>query len=127
MELTIAHWLYLAGTCIIILTMVFRQNVVVPAIVMSFFIGWAYSGSLLTGTQVIFNASLTAAGELFHIFLIIAIMTALLQSLKSVGADEQIVAPFQRIMKNGHLSFWILVCVTYAMSLFFFGLLHLCH
>ncbi|KHF37856.1 hypothetical protein [Halalkalibacter okhensis] len=119
MELTIAHWLYLAGTCLIIVTMLFRQNVVVPAILMSFVIGWVYNGSFLSGVQAIFNASLTAAGELFHIFLIIAIMTALLQSLKSIGADEQMVIPFQKVMKNGHLSFWILVFVTYSVSLFF--------
>ena len=119
MELTFAHWLYLIGTCLIILTMLFRQNVVVPAIVMSFLVGWTYSGSFLTGIHTIFNASLTAAGELFHIFLIIAIMTALLHSLKSIGADEQMVTPFQKVMKNGHLSFWILVMVTYSLSLFF--------
>jgi hypothetical protein len=119
MELTFAHWLYLAGTCLIILTMLFRQNVVVPAILMSFLIGWVYNGSFLSGVQSIFNASLTAAGELFHIFLIIAIMTALLQSLKSIGSDEQMVIPFQKVMKNGHLSFWILVLVTYSISLFF--------
>ncbi|GAE34308.1 hypothetical protein [Halalkalibacter akibai] len=119
MDLTLAHWLYLVGTLIIIVTMLFRQNVVVPALLMSFIIGWAYDGSFLNGIQVIFNASLTAAGELFHIFLIIAIMTALLQSLKSIGADEQMVSPFLKVMKNGHWSFWILVCITYAMSLFF--------
>ncbi|MCL7749409.1 hypothetical protein [Halalkalibacter alkaliphilus] len=119
MELTMAHWLYLAGTCLIIVTMLFRQNVVVPAILMSFLIGWVYNGSFLSGIQAIFNASLTAAGELFHIFLIIAIMTALLQSLKSIGSDEQMVIPFQKVMKNGHLSFWILVLVTYSISLFF--------
>ncbi|OLO26534.1 hypothetical protein BTR23_22855 [Alkalihalophilus pseudofirmus] len=59
---------------------------------------------------------LTAAGELFNIFLIIAIMTALLHSLKSIGADQQMITPFQKVMKNGHLSFWILVFVTYAIS-----------
>ncbi|MDT8861662.1 hypothetical protein N0O92_15700 [Alkalihalobacillus sp. MEB130] len=119
MELTFAHWLYLVGTCLIIITMLVRQNVVVPAIVMSFLIGWVYNDSFLSGLQAIFQASLTAAGELFHIFLIIAIMTALLRSLKSIGSDEQMVIPFQKVMKNGHLSFWILVIVTYSLSLFF--------
>ncbi|MGO4886801.1 hypothetical protein ACJ2A9_03505 [Anaerobacillus sp. MEB173] len=118
-ELTAAHWMYLIGTIVIILTMLFRQNVVVPAILVTFFVGWIYSGSFSYGLQTIFNASLTAAGELFNIFLIIAIMTALLHSLKSLGADQQMITPFQRVMKNGHLSFWIIVFVTYAISLFF--------
>ncbi|MBU9711516.1 hypothetical protein [Evansella tamaricis] len=119
MDLSIAHWLYLAGICLIIVTMIFRQNVVVPALIMSFVVAWAYSNSILDGIHSIFNASLTAATELFDIFLIIAIMTALLRSIKSIGADQQMVMPFQKVMKNGHLSFWILVVVTYFLSLFF--------
>lgn len=118
-ELTASHWMYLIGTCLIILTMLFRQNVVVPAIVMTFLVGWLYTGSFASGLQTIFQSSLTAAGELFNIFLIITIMTALLQSLKSLGSDRQMIIPFQRVMKNGHLSFWILAFVTYSLSLFF--------
>lgn len=119
MELTIAHWMYLLGTCIIIGTMLLRRNVVVPALFMTFIIGWIFSGSVIEGLQTIFTASVTAAGELFHIFLIIAIMTALLHALKSIGSDEQMIVPFQKVMKNGTTSFWILVFVTYALSLFF--------
>ncbi|MGD6831157.1 hypothetical protein ACQCT5_03270 [Sutcliffiella halmapala] len=119
MELTAAHWMYLVGTIVIIFTMLFRQNVVVPAIVVTFLVGWIFSGSFSFGLQTIFNASLIAAGELFNIFLIIAIMTALLHSLKSLGTDEQMITPFQKVMKNGHISFWVIVFVTYSISLFF--------
>lgn len=119
MVLTAAHWMYLIGTCVIILTMLFRQNVVVPAIIVTFLVGWIYSESFSFGLQTIFNASLIAAGELFNIFLIITIMTALLHSLKALGTDEQMIIPFQRVMKNGHISFWVIVFVTYAISLFF--------
>ncbi|ADC51789.1 putative transport protein [Alkalihalophilus pseudofirmus OF4] len=118
-ELTMSHWMYLAGTLLIILTMLFRQNVVVPAILMTFLVGWIFSGSLSIGLQTIFQASLIAAGELFNIFLIIAIMTALLHALKDIGADEQMITPFQKVMVNGHISFWVIVLVTYSISLFF--------
>ncbi len=119
MELTFAHWVYLAGTAVIIITMLCRQNVVVPAIVMTFLVGWTFSDTLLSGLQTIFNASLVAAGELFNIFLIIAIMTALLSSLKSIQADVQMIIPFQKVMKGGSVSFWVIVLVTYSISLFF--------
>ena len=119
MELTAAHWMYFAGTIIIILTMLFRQNVVVPSILVTFLVGWIFTGSFTVGLQTIFTSSLVAAGELFNIFLIIAIMTALLHSLKSLGSDEQMITPFQRVMKNGHISFWVIIFVTYAISLFF--------
>lgn len=119
MDLTAAHWMYLIGTCIIIITMLFRQNVVVPSIIVTFLVGWIFTGSFTAGLQTIFNGSLVAAGELFNIFLIIAIMTALLHSLKSIGADQQMITPFQKVMKNGHISFWVIIFVTYAISLFF--------
>lgn len=119
MELTAAHWMYLVGTLVIIFTMLFRQNVVVPSIIVTFLVGWIFSGSFIIGLQTIFNASLTAAGELFNIFLIIAIMTALLHSLKTLGSDQQMITPFQKVMKNGHISFWVIIFVTYVISLFF--------
>src|SRR5690554_1577366 len=118
-NLTLTYWIYLVGTLIIIATMLFRQNVVVPAIVMTFLVGLFYSESVIFGLQTMFNASLIAAGELFNIFLIIAIMKALLHALKDMGADEQMITPFQGIMKNGHISYWVIIFVTYVISLFF--------
>ncbi len=117
--ITLAHWLYLGGTLLIILTMLFRKNVVVPAIVSTFVVCFVYSSSVGVALQSTFRASLVAASSLFDIFLIIAVMTALLRSLKDLGADEKMIQPFQRVMRNGHISFFILVIVTYAISMFF--------
>nr|WP_257000980.1 hypothetical protein [Terribacillus saccharophilus] len=118
-DLTMAHWMYLAGTLLIILTMLFRQNVLVPSLLMTFLVGWMYTGTLVEGLQTTFSASLTAASELFNIFLIITVMTALLQSLKALRADERMIRPFGYIMTNGHTSFWVLAFITYCISLFF--------
>lgn len=119
MEMTLAHGLYLIGTLVIIATMLMRQNVVMASLIFTFLVAWAYSGHLVGGLQAIFNAIMTAAGELFNIFLIIALMTALLQALKRIGADERMIKPFEKVMINGHWSFWILAFVTYLISLFF--------
>jgi hypothetical protein len=119
MDLTLSHWIYLIGTLVIIMTMLFRKNVVVPAILVTFAVGWVYTESFVTGLQATFQASLTAAGALFDIFLIIAVMTALLHSLKAIQADQKMIVPFQKVMTNGHISFWVLIVVTYAISLFF--------
>lgn len=119
MELTVAHGLYLLGTLVIIATMLLRQNVVMVSLIFTFLVAWAYGGHLVGGLQAIFNAIMTAAGELFNIFLIIALMTALLQAMKEIGADERMIRPFEKVMVNGHVSFWILALVTYVISLFF--------
>lgn len=118
-QLTAAHWLYLAGVIAIVVTMIFRANVVVPAILATFLVALAYSGSLLTGLTAVFNGSLVAAKELFNIFLVIALMTSLLQALRSLKSDVRMVEPFRKVMVNGHVAFFVLAAITYLISLFF--------
>ncbi|GAB4072219.1 hypothetical protein GCM10028778_01860 [Barrientosiimonas marina] len=119
MEITLAHWLYALFTLAIILTMIFRRGVVLPSLLGTFVIAWVYQGSLVDGFTVIFNANLVAAKELFNIFLIITFMMALLHSLRDLGADRRMIQPIQKFMVNGHVSFFLLVGVTYVISLFF--------
>jgi hypothetical protein len=119
MQLTAAHWVFLAGVVVILAAMVLRKNIVVPAVVATFLTALVYTGSLATGLSSVFNASLVAATSLFSIFLIIAMVTAMLRSLEGLGADRRMVAPFRKVMRNGHLAFWTLVIVTYFISLFF--------
>ncbi|MGP4024003.1 hypothetical protein [Actinomadura sp. 3N407] len=73
-----AHWIYLSGIILIIAVMIARKNVVIPAVAATFLTAWVFTGDFATGLESIFNASLTAASELFGIFLIIALVTALL-------------------------------------------------
>jgi hypothetical protein len=119
MQLTAAHWIFLAGVVVILAAMIMRKNIVVPAVVATFLTALVYTGSLATGLSSVFNASLVAATSLFSIFLIIAMVTAMLRSLEGLGADRRMVAPFRKVMRNGHLAWWTLVIVTYFISLFF--------
>jgi hypothetical protein len=115
----LVHYVYLAGVIAIIVSMMMHANVVVPAIIATFLVALAYSGSVLTGITAIFNGSLVAAKELFNIFLVIALMTSLLNALRAIGADVQMVKPFKAIMTNGRAAFWIVAVITYLISLFF--------
>ncbi|MCQ6273668.1 hypothetical protein JMM81_01590 [Bacillus sp. V3B] len=119
MELTLAHWIYVLVTISVIVTMLFRKGVVLPILIGTFAVVAVYSGSIVSGFQGVFNANLVAAKELFNIFLIISLMIAMLNSLKDLGADQKMVAPIQKIMVNGHVSYLILMVVTYIISLFF--------
>ncbi|CAN5397820.1 membrane protein [soil metagenome] len=118
-QLTAAHWVYLAGIVVILITMALRKNIVVPAVTATLLTAWVFSGSIITGLSSIFNASLVAAQELFNIFLIIAFVTAMLGALREMGADKLMVAPFRRVMRAGTSSFITLAVVTYVISLFF--------
>jgi hypothetical protein len=118
-QLTSAHWIYLVGIIVILITMVLRKNIVVPAVTATFLTAWAFSGSLITGLSSIFNASLVVAEELFNIFLIIALVTAMLGALREMGADRLMIAPFRKVMRAGTSSFIVLAVVTYLISLLF--------
>jgi hypothetical protein len=118
-HLTAAHWVYLIGVVAILATMIMRKNIVVPAVAATFLTALVFSGSLVTGLAAVFNASLVAAVNLFNIFLIIALVTAMLGALKALGADRRMVTPFRGVMRNGHVAFWVLAAVTYVISLFF--------
>lgn len=117
--LTPAHWVYLCGVLAIITTMALRANVVAPAILATFATVLAYSGSVATALEAVFFGPLTAARELFNIFLVISLMTALLNALKRINADVRMVQPFKRVMVNGHVGFFALGLVSYVLSLFF--------
>ncbi|MEV0947396.1 hypothetical protein [Rhodococcus sp. NPDC049939] len=117
--LTAAHWVYLGGIIVILGTMLMRKNIVVPAVIGTFLTAFVFSDSLVTGLASIFNASLVAAQELFNIFLIISLVTAMLGAMRQMGADRLMVAPFRRIMRGGTSSFIVLAAVTYTISLFF--------
>ncbi|MBM7661684.1 hypothetical protein JOC85_002487 [Bacillus mesophilus] len=119
MELTAAHWLYALVTLAVILTMTFRKGVVLPTLLGTFLVAWVYQGSVISGFTSVFNANLTAAKELFSIFLIITFMVALLNSLRDLGADRQMISPIQKVMTNGHIAFLVLIGVTFVISLFF--------
>ncbi|QDP40006.1 hypothetical protein [Radiobacillus deserti] len=119
MELTLSHFLYGIFTLVIILTMAFRKGVVLPTLLGTFIVAWVYQGSLIEGFTAIFNANLVAAKELFSIFLIITFMVALLHSLRDLGADRRMIQPIQKIMLNGHIAYFVLIIVTYVISLFF--------
>jgi len=119
MQLTIAHWVYLVGVLAILGVMIARQNVVIPAVLATFLTAALFSGSVVKGVTVLFTANLVAASELFSIFLIIALMVALLNALRDAKADMLLVRPFQSVMWNGHISYWVLVGITYVLSLFF--------
>ena len=114
-----AHWVYLAGVAVIVLTMIRRANVVVPSVVATFLVTLAWTHSPVTALGGVFNASFTAAKELFNIFLVIALMTALLNALKTLRSDIRMVEPFRAVMKNGHAAYFVLAAITYVISLFF--------
>lgn len=120
MDLSLAHWVYLISVALIIAAVVARKNVVIPAVVATIATSLAYTGGdILAALSAVFNASFVAATELFTIFLTIALVTALLGSLKNLGADLLMVRPFRPLMRGGTSAYVVLAVVTFTISMFF--------
>ncbi len=104
-QLTIPHYVFLLTVLSIFIAIGFRRGVIIPALAGTFLIGILSadrSGSLLDqvifGVQVLFNALLNAGTELFGIMAVIALMVAMLHSLRAQGADQIMVAPMKKMM-----------------------------
>jgi hypothetical protein len=124
--LTPAHWVFLATVVAILIFMILRRGVIVPSVIGIFLIGILAdkSGSPLLdrgifGVQVVFRAIIQATVGLLSIMLVIALMVALLDSLKLQKVDQMIVAPLKKVMTTPVRSFFILGVTMYLFSIFF--------
>ena len=120
-NLTAAHWVYLAGILVILATMMLRKNIVVPAVLGTFLTAFVFSDSLVTGLRHQSSTQVSSPHNMFNIFLIIALVTAHARSVAVRWAPiDSMVAPFRKVMRGGTSSFLpVLAAVTYMISLFF--------
>ena len=101
-HLASAHWFFL-----LVIFMIFRRDIVLPSIIGIFGLGlFAGKGNgfldmVINGMQVVFQALLHSAVELFDIMLVIALMVAMLRSLQKSGADLLMVGQVKKLMVNG--------------------------
>jgi hypothetical protein len=117
--MTTAHWVYIVGVASLIVVMGMRKNVIVPAIIATLLTTWVYTGDFLNGLGSVFSASMVATTELLSIFLVLTVVFALLASMRTVGADQRMIAPIAKLMKNAPISYAVLFVATYLLSLVF--------
>ncbi|MDF2522331.1 MAG: hypothetical protein K0R84_2959 [Clostridia bacterium] len=115
-SLGILHYIYIIMVFVIILTMAFRKDTVLPCIIGLFMIGLASSGSVLTAVQVIFNAIIAAGKEFLGIIVIISLVVAMSKALGDIGADKLMMSPIKKLMINRNIAFWSLGLVMTTVS-----------
>ncbi|WP_211435044.1 hypothetical protein [Blastococcus sp. DSM 46786] len=109
----------MAGVASLLVVMVMRKNVIVPAIIATFVTAWLYTGDFLNGLGSVFSASMVATTQFLNIFLVLAVVTALLGAMRTIDADQRMIAPIAKLMKNGPISYAVLFVGTYLLSLVF--------
>ena len=115
-SLGILHYIYIIMVFVIILTMAYRKDTVLPCIIGLFIIGLASSGSVLTAVQVIFNAIIAAGKEFLGIIVIISLVVAMSKALSDIGADKLMMNPIKKLMVNRSVAFWVLGLVMTTVS-----------
>lgn len=121
-----AHWVFLATVVAILVFMVMRKGVIIPSTIGIFLIGILADKAgasavdrVIFGVQVVFRALIQATVGLLSIMVVIALMVAMLDSLKLQKVDQMIVAPLKKIMTTPVRSFFILGVTMYLFSIFF--------
>ncbi|NTW72009.1 MAG: hypothetical protein HGA49_07205 [Eubacteriaceae bacterium] len=106
LELTSLHFAYFLIMLVIIVTMGFRKDTVLPCILGIFIIGYMYSGSIVKGVQVVFNSLITSGNEFWGIILVISLVIAMSHALRDIGADELIMLPIKKLMISPTIAFF---------------------
>lgn len=116
-SLGMLHYIYIIMVLVIIITMVFKKDTVLPCIIGLFMIGFASSGSVVKAVQIIFNSLIASGKEFWSIITIISLVVAMSRALRDVGADELMMSPIKKLMVNKNIAFWSLGLVMTVVSL----------
>ncbi|WP_435201905.1 hypothetical protein [Janibacter sp. GS2] len=116
---TVAQSLYLIGVAVLLLVMLRRKNVIVPAVIATIITAWAFTGSFFKGLAAPFNGLIVATTELLNLFLVLAVISAMTGAMRVMKTDSLMAQPLTRFMRNGHTAFVVLFLASYLMSLVF--------
>jgi hypothetical protein len=108
-ELTAAHWIYLLGIVVVLVTMALRRETPLICIIAAFVLSWVITGSLIGAVQSVFNAVTVAFQELLGIVVIISLIVAMAKMLEETGIAEMMFRPVRRLVRSPELAFWIMI------------------
>jgi hypothetical protein len=117
--LGLTHYIYAVTIILVILLMLKKKDVVIVCLVGTMVIATLYTKSATAGTQILFNAILSAGVDLFDIMLVISIMVAMLKSLNSIGAGEKMFSPLRKMIRNPTQAYFMLGLSAYVAASFF--------
>ncbi len=117
-NLTLIHGIYIFGVLSILLTMIMRKDILIPCILFLFLIGFLVSGSLINGTQILFNSIVFSGKSFMDIIVTISVVSALSRLLADLESDYIMMKPAEKLMKNRSSAFWILGLTMLLVSLF---------
>jgi hypothetical protein len=107
-ELTAAHWIYLLGIIVVLVTMALRRETPLVCTVAAFALAWVITGNLIRAVQSVFNAIQVAFSELLGVVLIISIIVSLARMLEETGIADTMFSPVRKRLKSPSIAFWVM-------------------
>lgn len=107
-NLNLVHYVYLIVIVIILITICFKKDIVLPSIIGIGIVGYIYTGNIINAIQIIYKAVVVSSMEFIEIIIIISLINAMSKVLKDIQADELMVSPLKKLMTNGVVSFFVL-------------------
>lgn len=108
MILTSLHIAYLIITILILIALLFKKEIVIPCIIGVLIMGFIYSGSIIKSIQILNNSIINSSIELLGIIIVIALVVSMSKAMIDLGADEVMMHPVRKIIKNNKTAFWII-------------------
>ncbi len=108
MALTSLHIAYIIITIVILVALLFKKEIVIPCVAGTLIIGFIYSGSIVKSVQILNNALINSCIELLSIVIVIALVVSMSKAMIDLGADEIMIRPVRKIIKNNKMAFWII-------------------
>jgi len=107
-ELTAAHWVYLIGIILVLVTMALRLETPLVCIVSGFVLALVTTGNLIGAVQAVFSAVQVAFAELLGVVVIISIIVALARMLEETGMADMMFRPLRTMLKSPLWAYWIM-------------------
>jgi hypothetical protein len=107
-SLGLVHYVYITFIMLIIIVMLLKKDVILPCILGIFFVGFIYSGNIISAVQIIYKAVVVSGTQFIEIVVIIALVNSMSKALNSLGADEIMIRPMSKLMVSPKMAFIVL-------------------
>ena len=106
--LTAVHWVFLAMTIAILALLIMRKEIVLFCLIGIFVVALVYTGDIINSIQIMYTAIISSASDLLGIAVVISIITAMSRGLAEIGADELMIRPLTKIVRNRTSAFFVI-------------------
>ncbi|MCP6682330.1 hypothetical protein [Bacillus nakamurai] len=113
------HLLYVAFIAAIIVFMLLRKDTTFISLAGIFVIALWTTHSFSASVSSLFHSFTYAAGELLPTIFIICFIVSMSGLLTKTGINEAMISPFARLMKGPAVAYWVIGCLMFVISLFF--------